>query len=122
MFGLGLVYCVSLCVVACRVLCGVLLFLCRSADPSASHQDLARAQTAFPTMISDAAFRSEIARLEHQPVSDLERIVATRALVRYERHGFADDDVKICANEDWIRLFIALRRAHSPHTPLRRRS
>ena len=67
-------------------------------------------------MISDAAFRSEIARLEHQPVSDLERLVATRALVRYERHGFADDDVSICANEDWICLFIALRRAHLPNT------
>ena len=67
-------------------------------------------------MIFDAAFRSEIARLEHKPVYDLERLVATRASVRYERHGFADDDVKICANEDWIRLCIALRCAHSPHT------
>ena len=63
-------------------------------------------------MIYDAAFRSEIARLEHQPVSDLERLASTRALVRYERHGFADDDVKICANEDWIRLCIAFRRAY----------
>ena len=104
---------VSLCVVFCVVCC---FFACRSVDPSASHQDLARAQTAFPTMISDAAFRSEIERLEHEPISELERLVATRALVRYERHGFANDDVKICANEDWIRLFIALRRAHSPHT------
>ena len=67
-------------------------------------------------MISDAAFRSEIERLEHEPISELERLVATRASVRYERHGFANDDVKICANEDWIRLFIAFRRANSPQS------
>ena len=62
------------------------------------------------------AFRSELELLEREPASDLERIVATRSWVRYERQGVADDYLKLCASEDWVRLFIALRRAHSPHT------
>ncbi len=51
-------------------------------------------------MLSDAAFRSELERLELEPVSDLERTIATRSLVRY----------------DWVRLFIAPRRAYIPNT------
>ena len=67
-------------------------------------------------MLSDAAFRSELARLESEPVSDLERMVATRALVRYQRQGVAHDNLKVCASEDWVRLFIAFRRACIPDT------
>ena len=67
-------------------------------------------------MLSDAAFRSELERLEREPAIDLERIVATRSLVRYGRQGVADDNLKICASEDWVRLFIALRRASIPNT------
>jgi len=54
-----------------------------------------------------ASFRSELVRLELEPVSNLERTVATRSLVRYGMQGVADDNLKICANEDWVRLFIA---------------
>jgi hypothetical protein len=63
-----------------------------------------------------ASFRSELVRLELEPVSNLERTVATRSLVRYGRQGVADDSLKTCANEDWVRLFIALRRACLPDT------
>ena len=67
-------------------------------------------------MLYDAAFRSEMERLEREPASDMERIVATRSLVRCERQGVADDNLKICASEDWVRLCIALRRANIPNT------
>ena len=63
-----------------------------------------------------ASFRSELVRLEFEPVGNLERTVATRSLVRYGMQGVADDNLKICANEDWVRLFIALRRACLPDT------
>ena len=65
---------------------------------------------------SHAAFSSELERLEFEPLSDLERTVATRSLARFGRQGVADDNLKICANEDWVRLFIALRRACVPDT------
>ena len=115
-FCVGIVYvCVGLCrFVSC--LCCVLCILRRYAAPSASHQDLARAQTASPTMLSEAAFHSELALLESEPVSDLERIVATRSLVRYERLGIPDEHLNPSASEDWVRLYIALRRAHLPNT------
>ena len=63
-----------------------------------------------------ASFRSELVRLELEPVSNLERTVATRSLVRYGMPGVADDNLKVCANEDWVRLCIALRRACLPDT------
>ena len=43
-------------------------------------------------------------------------LVAQRPLVRYERQGPTDDESKVCANEDWVRLCIALLRAHPMHT------
>ena len=67
-------------------------------------------------MISEAAFNAELQRLAVQPPGAEELLVAQRSLVRYERQGPTDDESKVCANEDWVRLFVALRRAHPIHT------
>ena len=40
----------------------------------------------------EASFRSELERLEFEPVSALERTVATRSLARYGRQGVGDDN------------------------------
>ena len=49
------------------------------------------------------------------PANAEERYVAQRALVRYEKLRDSDVDT-VCASEDWVRLFIALRRVHHHHT------
>ena len=65
-------------------------------------------------MISDAAFKSEMLRSPVEPASPQELLVAQRSLVRYEKQGPTDDEFQVCANEDWVRLYVALRRA-LPH-------
>ena len=54
---------------------------------------------------------TELARLEDHPPSEDENKVARRALMRYGK----SDDV-IAASEDWVRLFIAIRRTGGAHT------
>ena len=41
-----------------------------------------------------ASFRSELVRSELEPVSNLERTVATRSLVRYGMQAVADDNLR----------------------------
>ena len=61
----------------------------------------------------------ELKRLEVVPADAAMRYVAQKALVRYEK--LRDDDVDtVCASEDWVRLFIALRRVHPHHTRITR--
>ena len=67
-------------------------------------------------MSMDAAFSTEFKRLEASPASPAERVAAQRALVRYEKSGGGDEDSQVSASEDWVRLFIALRRVHPPRT------
>ena len=64
--------------------------------------------------IQEIAVRSEIGQLAQRPVSDEERKVACRAIVRFkgQRQGNADEeDTPIEVTEDWVRLYVALRRA-----------
>ena len=58
---------------------------------------------------------AELNRLDVVPANAEERYVAQRALVRYEKLRDSDADT-VCASEDWVRLFIALRRVHPHHT------
>ena len=66
------------------------------------------------TMLTGATLSEQLTRLDDVPADPTERIAAKRALVRYEKIG--DEGSQACASEDWIRLFIALRRATSPST------
>ena len=61
-------------------------------------------------MNMDAAFSTELRRLEAAPGSQVERFAAQRALVRYVRSGEGDGDPQASATEEWVRLVIALRR------------
>ena len=67
-------------------------------------------------MSMDAAVSTELQRLEAAPASPGERAAAQRALVRYEKTGGGDGDSVVSTTEEWVRLFIALRRVHSPST------
>ena len=68
-------------------------------------------QTSCPNNLLHA----ELNRVAVVPTDAAERYVAQRALVRYEK--LRDSDVAtVCASEDWVRLFIALRRVHPHHT------
>ena len=67
----------------------------------------------------EIAVRQEIAELGERPVSDEERKVACRAIVRFkgQRQGNADEeDTPIEVTEDWVRLYVALRRASGSST------
>ena len=57
----------------------------------------------------------ELKCLDVAPANAEERYVAQRALVRDEKLQDSDADT-VWASEDWVRLFIALRRVHPHHT------
>ena len=66
-----------------------------------------------------AAVSMELRRLEAAPAaSPGERAVAQRALVRYEKPGACDVDSVLSTTEEWVRLYIALRRVNPPGTRL----
>ena len=56
-----------------------------------------------------AELEQQLVALKDTPAKSNEAYAANRALVRY---GKCDDDIS--ATEDWVRLFIALRRTHGP--------
>ena len=60
----------------------------------------------------------ELTRLKAAPASPGERAVAQRALVRYEKPGAGDVDSVVSTTEEWVRLYIALRRVNPPGTRL----
>ena len=61
----------------------------------------------------EIAVRQEIAELGERPVSDEERKVACRAIVRFkgQRQDPHEENTPIEVTEDWVRLYVALRRA-----------
>ena len=67
-------------------------------------------------MFSDAAFRAGLQRWEVEPAGPLERLVAQRLLVRYEKQGPADDESKVCANGMTpTNVSFNSQTSHSPH-------
>ena len=60
------------------------------------------------------SLRVELKSLESEPAHPVERYVAQRALVRYKKVGDHEAHT-VCASEDWVRSFIALRRVHPPN-------
>ena len=69
-------------------------------------------------MADNAAVQREIAELGQRPVTDEERKVACRAIVRFkgQRQGNDEEDTQIEVTEDWVRLYVALRRASGSST------
>jgi hypothetical protein len=65
-----------------------------------------------------AAVSMELTRLKAAPASPGERAVAQRALLRCEKPGAGDVDSVASATEEWVRLYIALRRVNPPGTRL----
>jgi len=67
-------------------------------------------------MDMDAAFSTEMQRLEAAPATPTERAAAQRALARYEKSGGIDGDSQVSTSEDWVLLSIALRRVRPQST------
>ena len=62
--------------------------------------------------LEEANVRREMAALVASPITADERVQAHRSLVRFERQEQRDDGgEQIRASEDWVRLYVALRRA-----------
>ena len=64
--------------------------------------------------IDEASVKRELGRFNANPIQDKEREVATRSLVRFARAGVplqGSEEGTICAREEWVRLYVALRRA-----------
>ena len=58
------------------------------------------------------AVQRELGNLQHTPPTSKEQEIASRALVRFARASKeGDDEHAIRATEEWVRLYIALRRA-----------
>ena len=70
--------------------------------------------------LPDNRVRSEIAGLGERPVSDEERKGACRAIVRFKgqrgQGNAEDEETQIDVTEDWVRLYVALRRASGSPT------
>ena len=68
----------------------------------------------------DSDVQRELGNIEHTPVSDDERKNACRAIVRFKgRRGHSNDEDEsspIEVTEDWVRLYVALRRASGSQT------
>ena len=70
--------------------------------------------------IPDGMVRSEFAGLAERPVSEEERKTACRAIVRFKgqrgQGNAEDDESPMDVTEDWVRLYVALRRASGTPT------
>ena len=61
--------------------------------------------------IPDSVVQSELSALATNPVSEDERKVACRAIVRFKERRSANNEDPVDVTEDWVRLYVALRRA-----------
>ena len=70
--------------------------------------------------MSDSDVQRELGNIEHRPVSDDERKTACRAIMRFKgRRGRSLDEDEVSpieVTEDWVRLYVALRRASGSST------
>ena len=61
------------------------------------------------------AVQRELGKLQRTPPTSEEQFIASRGLVRFARVSKeCDDDHPIRATEEWVRLYIGLRRARGP--------
>ena len=73
-----------------------------------SASSFAMAQVPIP----DSHVQRELGGLDEKPPSDEERKNAARAIVRFKgAKGAAEEESPIEVTEDWVRLYVALRRA-----------
>ena len=73
-----------------------------------SASSFAMAQVPIP----DSHVQRELGGLDEKPPSDEERKNAARAIVRFKgAKGAAEEESPIDVTEDWVRLYVALRRA-----------
>ena len=65
--------------------------------------------------IPDDDVQRELSAIAQRPVSEDERKTACRAIMRFKGrrgpHNAEDDETPIDVTEDWVRLYVALRRA-----------
>ena len=65
--------------------------------------------------IDDAAVQREISTIDEKPVSEEERNRACRAIVRFKGKktpgNTSAEEQEIDTTEEWVRLYVALRRA-----------
>ena len=72
------------------------------------------------SVIADTDVKRELSDLEQKPVNEDERKNACRAIMRFKGRrgggGVEDDESPIEVTEDWVRLYVALRRASGSQT------